>query len=147
MRLTHKIFLSFFLLHTFFSFSSLGSDYLLELKRARKENKPAILYFYSPFCPYCELMERNVIVDEKVKKIIDSDIVFIWIDGDKRKDLMETYGIWGFPTFVLLQPSGKVIVSIPGYIHKEHFLKILEYLRGGHYRKIPLGKYLAGNKR
>ncbi len=142
-----KILFILLLLHLFTSgFFALATDYDQELKRSRKENKPAILYFFSRYCPYCEIMEKEVLLDKTVKKIIESDIVFIWIDGDVRKDLMKNYQVWGFPTFVLLEPSGKVIASIPGYVPKERFLKILEYLKAGHYRRVPLRRYLSEKK-
>ncbi|MCS7280233.1 MAG: thioredoxin family protein [Desulfobacterota bacterium] len=130
----------------FFFFSSIftyAQDYDSELSKAKKEDKPVILYFYSRYCPICDLMERNVILDKTVKKILDRDVVFVWVDGEKRKDLVKAHGVWGFPTVLLLEPEGKRIAILPGYVHKEIFLKVLNYLKGKHYKKIPLKEYLA----
>lgn len=132
----------FFLVFLLITLDSKAQDFKDELNRAKKENKPAILYFYSRFCPYCALMERDVILDSTVKKILDKEVVFIWIDGEAREDLRKRYSVWGFPTFVLLEPSGKFIASLPGYIPKRQFLRILDYLKGGHYKRIPLRNYL-----
>ncbi|MCX7856768.1 MAG: thioredoxin family protein [Deltaproteobacteria bacterium] len=145
MKVLLKIVLIFFGLLMYLSFVQ-ATDYDEELKRAKRENKPILLYFYNRYCPYCDMMERNVILDKSVKKIIDNHIVFVWIDGDKRKDLMRNYEVFGFPTVILLEPSGKPISSVPGYIHKENFLKILEYLKDGHYRKMSLKTYLQKKK-
>lgn len=113
-----------------------------EIERIKREKKPAIVYFYSKFCFYCEIMEKNVILSDDVKRAMESKVVLIWVDGDSRKDLMKTYGVFGFPTIVLLDPKGESLGQVPGYIHKERFLKIISYLANGHYKKVPLSRFL-----
>lgn len=131
-----------FLIFTIFRGDSLCQSFEYELDRIKKEKKPAILYFYSRYCLYCEFMEKNVILNNDVRRAMESKVALIWVDGDSRKDLMRNYGVFGFPTIVLLDPLGNSLGQVPGYIHKERFLKIVSYLADGHYRRIPLKRFL-----
>lgn len=129
----------FFVLLPFFAFSE---EYEKAVKRAFEERKPLILYFFSPDCYYCEKMEKEVFSDKTIREIIKKKIVFSKIQMEKRQDLVRRYGIFGSPTILLLDPSGKRIGFIPGYIEKETFRKIIDYLIAERYKSQSLYDYL-----
>jgi thioredoxin 1 len=119
-----------------------ADEYADGLKRATKENKPVLLYFYSQYCGYCDAMDRDVLNDKEISPVLKKEIVYIRIDVDKKRDIASRYNIRGYPTIVLLEPSGKGLVQAPGYIPKKDFIKILSYLRGKHYKTTSLGEFL-----
>ncbi|MCX8022518.1 MAG: thioredoxin domain-containing protein [Syntrophorhabdaceae bacterium] len=104
------------------------------LRRAKNEDKGLILYFYSRYCSYCDMMEKEVLLNSEIKDMLKKDVVFLKIDGDVMRDIVKKYNVRGYPTVSLVEPSGKKITSVPGYISKRDFKKIILYLKGKHYK-------------
>jgi thioredoxin-related protein len=126
--------------------SSLADDYGSALRRAKKEDKPALVYFFSKYCSYCEAMDKEVLLDPEIAELLKKYTVFVRVDVDKRPDLAEAYNLRGFPTTWLLQPSGKRIGQAPGFLPKKEFRKIIAYLRGKHYQVMGLGEFLRSSR-
>lgn len=127
---------------SFFACHALADGYQEGLKRARKQNKPIILYFFSKHCPYCEMIERDTFGDKEIQPTMKADTVFIPIDVEIQPKLAATYSVRGYPTTWLLEPSGKRIAAVPGYIPKKEFKKILAYLKGRHYTTMTVWAFL-----
>jgi thioredoxin-related protein len=104
-----------------------GDDYTDGLKRAKTTNKAVVLYFYSQYCGYCAAMDRDVLADKEIAATLKNDFVFLRIDADKRTDIARHQNIRGYPTTVLLEPSGKAIMRVPGYLDKREFKLLLSY--------------------
>lgn len=115
------------------------------LKKAKAQEKDVVIYIYSQYCPYCDAMDRNVLNDSDVSASLKKDFVYIRADIDKRPDLARKYRIMGYPTTILAESTGRIIVKIPGYIPKKDFRKILYYLKGKHYKTMTLGDFLGGS--
>ena len=122
--------------------SLLAEDYSSALKRAKAEDKAVVLYFSSAYCPYCVAMERDVLSDKEVARTMKQSLVLVRIDVEIRSDLARKYGVRGYPTTCLLEPSGKPLIKIPGYVEKRDFKVILDYARGKHYKTIGLRDYM-----
>ncbi len=119
------------------------ADHLSDnLKRARAENKEVVMYFYSQYCPYCDAMDQNVLGDAGVSAALKKEFIYIRVDVDKVPGHGRKYQIRGYPTTVLTESSGRVIVKIPGYIPKKDFWKVLTYLKGKHYKTMGLSDFL-----
>lgn len=120
-----------------------GQETLGEARKlAAKEKKPALVYFFTPSCGYCQAMDKSVLADRDIRRELASGVVFVRINGETAaKDARESR-IIGYPTTVLLDDRGKKIMQIPGYIGKKDFKAVLSYLSGRHYRKMSLLEYL-----
>ena len=113
------------------------------LKRARAEDKPLIIYFYSKYCIYCDAMDRDVLLDKEIKSSLNRDVVYFRVDVDTKGDIVRKYNIRGYPTTWLLEPTGKRIVALPGYIQKNHFKKVLAFLKGKYYKSMSLWDFVG----
>jgi thioredoxin-related protein len=113
------------------------------LKKAKAENKPIVLYFYSNYCTYCEAMDRNVLSDKDIKRSLGADVVYLRINVDEKRETAARYNIRGYPTTYLLDPAGKRIGVIPGYIPKKDFSKVLVFLKGKHYKTTNLWDFVS----
>jgi thioredoxin-related protein len=113
------------------------------LKKAKMENKPVLLYFYSNYCTYCEAMDRNVLSDKNIKKSLATDVVYLRINVDDKRETAARYNIRGYPTTYLLDPVGKRIAVIPGYMSKRDFGKVLAFLKGKHYRTTNIWDFVS----
>jgi thioredoxin-related protein len=88
------------------------------------------------------MMDRSVLSDKEVETILKKDFVYVRIDADKTSDIARLYGVRGYPSSWFLEPSGTRIGEIPGYIEKPLFKKLLQYIKGGHYRTTGVNDYL-----
>lgn len=113
------------------------------LTRAKKESKPLLLYFYSDYCIYCEAMDRDVLLDKEIKKSLDADTVYLRVNVDKQTAIARRYNVRGYPTTWLVEPTGKRIAGVPGYIPKKDFKKILTFLKGKHYKTKTLSEFFG----
>jgi thioredoxin-related protein len=139
--LIKKIF-SILLFFFFICTTSYADEWDLALRKAKKEDKPTILYFFTTNCSYCQAMDSEVLAEKEINTILKKNIVYLRIDVEKRGDLARFYGVRGYPTTTFLQPNGQQIIQIPGYIEKSDFKKLLTFVTGKHYKKMNLKEFL-----
>lgn len=111
------------------------------LQNAAKDGKPVMLYFFSRYCRYCQLMDQEILADKEVRKTLMAFHV-LRIDADQHGALARHYSVVGYPFCWFLEGSGKRIIEVPGYVQKPLFLNILEYVRGKHYKTKDIRQYL-----
>lgn len=101
-------------------------DYDAALALAKADNLPLMLNFTgSDWCGWCKLMDKQVFSTDAWKDWAKDNIVLAFIDFPRNKslvpekyvkrnkDLADKYGIRGYPTFVLVDPStGKTIGTL-----------------------------------
>lgn len=142
---TLKLFLktiALFVLILFIATPALADEWDTALKKAKKEDKPVVLYFFTARCSYCLAMDKEVLAEREVSTTLKKNVVYLRIDVEKREDLAQFYGVRGYPTTTLLEPNGQRIVQMPGYIEKNDFKKILVFARGKHYKVMNLREFL-----
>jgi len=118
-----------------------ADEYSDAINKAKREKKPVVIYFYSKYCRFCDAMDRDVLFDKEISKSLSEDTVFLRVDVDVTKQTARLYGVRGYPTTWLLDPTGKRITDIPGYISKKDFRRVLEFLRGKHYKTTSLWQF------
>lgn len=136
--------LAFFL---FFFATAHADDWNVALKRAKKEDKPVVLYFFTPYCSYCQAMDKEVLAEKEINTTLKRNIVYLRIDVEKREDLARFYGVRGYPTTTFLEPNGQRIFQIPGYIEKNDFKKLLIFVSRKHYKTMNLKDFLKRQAR
>ncbi|MCX5805326.1 MAG: thioredoxin family protein [Proteobacteria bacterium] len=120
-----------------------ADEYSEAIKKAKAEDKPVVIYFYSKYCRYCDAMDRDVLFDKEIKKALSEETVYLRVDVDKAQQMTRLYNVRGYPTTYLLDPAGNGIASIPGYKPKNDFKKILAFLKGRHYKKMSLRTFMS----
>jgi thioredoxin-related protein len=124
----------FLLLLVFFASTSLvaaewQTDYDKALERAKAENKRVLLDFTgSDWCGPCIQFAHDVLTKPQFLTYAEKNLILVEVDYPQRKkqsaelkkqneQLASKYGIdeKGYPTVVLLDPSGKVIREFTGY--------------------------------
>lgn len=116
-------------------------EYEKALKSGKKDGKPIVLYFSSRFCLYCSLMEQDTLADKEIIRILTGFHV-VRIPVEENRALAKRYSVNLYPTFWFLEGSGKRIVETPGYMDKPVFRKLLEYVKGNHYKTQDLYQYM-----
>lgn len=88
------------------------------LQKAKRENKLIFIDLYFTGCFPCAQMDKEVFPNELVRKELNENFVAVKIDVFKEK-LGDTinirYGVSGYPTFLILDQSGKLISVFVGF--------------------------------
>ncbi len=98
------------------------------MQRARVENKPIFIDFYTDWCGVCKTFDKEVLPDKTV--ISESrNWVSIKINAEQRPDVAGAYGVTGYPTLVFAAKSGKPLSILPGMAPAPEFVKIMKEAR------------------
>lgn len=109
--------------------------------RARSEKKSLLIDFTgSDWCPPCIMLDRQVFSQPEFEKYAAQNLVLLEVDFPRVKELSgeqkaaneklaERYGIYGFPTVVVLDSNGKILGQL-GYMPggPKDFIAALEKL-------------------
>ena len=95
---------------------------------AAKEKKMLLLDFTgSDWCGWCIKMKKETLDQEAFKAYADKNLVLVEVDFPQRKTLpavvkkqndglMKKYGVQGFPSYVVLDSTGKELGRQPEYL-------------------------------
>jgi thioredoxin-related protein len=103
-------------------------NYDKALAMAKSENRNVLLDFTgSDWCPYCIQMHKEVLDTKEFKEYAEKNLVLLTVDfpqskqlpqsvQDQNNQLQQKYDVQAFPTFILLDGKGRVLVEHDGYV-------------------------------
>lgn len=100
------------------------------LAAAEDEQKYLLVDVYTQTCKWCKALEDTTFADSSV---VDFSREFIWAKLDAQADTQaaRSFQVFGYPTVMLLDPSGQEVDRIVGYLRPEPFMaQIRDYLAG-----------------
>ena len=118
------------------------------LQKAKSQNKPILVDFYTDWCGWCKKLDRDTYSDKRVNELA-LQFVCVKVDGDKNADLLRKYNVRGFPYTLFLASDGKVVDMIRGYAGPTDFIKKMEQVlktTGGSKRDKKPDKQTFGQK-
>jgi len=104
------------------------TDFAQASQQAAQEHKYLLLDFTgSDWCPWCIKMDKEVFNQSQFSDFALKNLVLVKLDFPRKAaqspaeksqnaDLAKKYGVEGFPTYVLLDPSGKEVRRQVGYL-------------------------------
>jgi thioredoxin-related protein len=109
---------------------------------AKKQNKHVVIDFYTDWCHWCKVMDRETFSDPEVKKYLAENFVTIRINAESRTEkvtykgqemtpveLARAFGVRGFPSLAYLDRSGELVTIVPGFVPAKTFLPLLRYMQ------------------
>jgi thioredoxin-related protein len=115
---------------------------------AAKEGKPVVIDFYTSWCHWCEVMDRETFSDPEVKKYLAEHFVAIRIDAENRSDslvyqdasyspftIARRFGVRAFPSLAYLDAEQELVTVVPGFVPAKTFLPILQYMKKECYKQ------------
>ena len=95
------------------------------MQRARAQGKPIMIDFYADWCGPCKDMEARTYPDGNV--IAQSqNWITVKVNGEKRPDVMQAYGVTGYPTLLFAQGNGKPVASTTGYMDAPQLVQTMQ---------------------
>jgi thioredoxin-like negative regulator of GroEL len=78
------------------------------VQAARQQGRPIFVDFSTSWCSVCKQMDRTTLADPAVVSRLDN-FIKVKVDGDAFPQLCQAYGVEAYPTFVHLDPQGRVL--------------------------------------
>jgi thioredoxin-related protein len=104
------------------------TNYKQALEQAAKQRKNILLHFTgSDWCPYCIQMDKEVLSKPEFETFAAENLVLVKLDFPRSKRLPpgereqnnrlgQQFSIEGFPTYILLDSTGKEVKRQVGYL-------------------------------
>ncbi|HUV37730.1 MAG TPA: thioredoxin fold domain-containing protein [Patescibacteria group bacterium] len=118
------------------------------LARARKEQKPVVIDFYTSWCKWCKVMDERTFSKPEIAAYLGDHFVSIRINAESKTDRLDYEGkaytpveltrhfrVTGFPSLAYLDREGKLITVVPGFVPPETFLPLLKYINKECYKQ------------
>ncbi|MFQ5603157.1 MAG: thioredoxin family protein [bacterium] len=122
-------------------------------EQAQKENKVLVVDFYTDWCHWCKVMDKETYGNKAVIDFASENVIMAKIDAETNKkfkfldgkysgrELTRKFGITGFPATVFIDSKGEPITRVPGYIPADKFVVILKYISGNWYNKMKFDDF------
>lgn len=125
------------------------------LAKAKTENKAVVVDFYTTWCGWCKKMDATTFRDSTVVAYFNKNFIGVRVNGDatgsfvthegekmSERQLTQTFGVRGFPTYWFLDSDGKKIGPVSGYQAVSTFTSLLTYIGASHYKTMSYDSFV-----
>lgn len=94
------------------------NSYSIALKKAKTERKYIFVDAYTTWCGPCKQLKNTTFKDSQAADFFNKNFVNLSVDMEKGEgtDLAEKWGVQEYPTLLILDHSGKVLLRSIGYL-------------------------------
>ncbi len=126
------------------------TNYSEAISLAKQAGKPIVILFTgTQWCPPCQELERKVIHNPEFIQAVANKFIFLKAEfpryvqgGDLHspyKPLLDLYGIYEYPTMIVIQPNGQLLFTVD--THTKQPAAFIDQLLQGHSQRIQNSYY------
>jgi thioredoxin-related protein len=114
------------------------------MEMARNLDKPVVIDFYTSWCRWCKVMEKETFSDEGVASYLDEHFISIRLDAEQKTgdlkyggrtyspaQLARKFRVRGYPAIAYLDSSGELVFIDMGFKKPKQFMVNLRYMTSG----------------
>ena len=128
------------------------------IKKAKLENKPIVIDFYTDWCTYCKKMDAETYSEQKIYNYLNEKFIPIKVNAESKnkvkfdgkemteKDLAMGFQVNSYPTIFFMENEKNTIGTAPGFIDPLQFYTISTYVGSNAYKKMTLEKFKESPK-
>ena len=120
---------------------------------ARAENKFALVDFWTAWCHWCKVMDKDTYSDPSVKRKLAESFVAIKVNAESDaaqgegaptgREIASQYQVSSYPTTWFLDAEGQKIAPLPGFMPPSDFGVVLDFIATGAYQTQKFQEYQA----
>ena len=122
--------------------------------KAAAENKPMLIDFWTDWCHWCKVMDKDTYGNEGVRRRLVQQFVTVKVDAESDKlqgaeggatgvELARSFQVNSYPTTWFVDSHGEKIDALPGFVPPDQFAVILDYIASGAYKTQKFQEYQA----
>jgi thioredoxin-related protein len=131
------------------------NTYTQAVEGGASSGKVILVDVYTDWCGWCKRMDRDVYGDASVGAYLEQNFVIAKLNAESstshafnganatEREIAKAWGVNGYPATVFLTSKAEPITVVPGYIPRETFLKVLEYIHTESYKTVSWENYLS----
>lgn len=106
------------------------------MKQARQSDRLVMIDFYTDWCGWCKVMDKDTYTDKSVIQLSDR-LVPVKLNAEHGgQDAARKYRVWGYPTILFLSKDGETFGKIVGHESAKDFAEsIRRFVQG--YKEFP----------
>ena len=120
-------------------------DFESALQEATAEKKFVMVDFYTGWCHWCKVLDRDTYSNSAVVEFANDRFVNVKVNADKVPALAQKYRVRGYPTILFLHPDGSVKKVMRGFQPPEVFRPAMEKVTNTKAQQFTLSSRISGD--
>jgi thioredoxin 1 len=99
-------------------------DWNKALEQAKADRKLVFLDIYATWCGPCKMLKKHTFSNEAAAKFFNENFINVSVDGEQGvgPELAQKYGIQGYPSLIVTDASGNVVLQTAGYVDATYLI-------------------------